>query len=221
MHFLLGIFDKTFSMSLSVDDLEDQHRYRLVLTIPYKNLVQFVFEYLKKRSGLTLSFWAACLIFLCFCLSIRIDAGKSFQESKIFLHSVTGAIILPLLCIPVHEFLHIIPFWFSGAKSIRVGMDLSQFLFYVTAHRHVTSPRQFVIVALIPFLVISITLILLICLLQGLWKWSLSLFLFAHATMCAGDFALLNFYWLNRDKKIYTWDDADKKEAYFYEEIPE
>jgi hypothetical protein len=37
--------------------------------------------------------------------------------------------------------------------------------------------------------------------------------------MCAGDFALLNFYFLNRNKKIYTWDDVDKKEAYFYEKI--
>jgi hypothetical protein len=39
--------------------------------------------------------------------------------------------------------------------------------------------------------------------------------------MCAGDFSLLNFYWINRDKKIYTWDDADQKMAYFYEELPE
>jgi len=30
---------------------------------------------------------------------------------------------------------------------------------------------------------------------------------------------LLNLYYLNRDKKIYTWDDVDKKEAYFYEEL--
>jgi hypothetical protein len=37
--------------------------------------------------------------------------------------------------------------------------------------------------------------------------------------MCAGDFALLNLYFVNKDKKIYTWDDLDKKEAYFYEEL--
>jgi len=55
--------------------------------------------------------------------------------------------------------------------------------------------------------------------LPGLWKWSLSLFLFVHTTMCAGDFAFLNFYHINRKKKIYTWDDADRKESYFYEEI--
>jgi hypothetical protein len=45
------------------------------------------------------------------------------------------------------------------------------------------------------------------------------LFLFVHATMCAGDFAMLNFYHINKARKIYTWDDADLKEAYFYEEF--
>jgi hypothetical protein len=30
---------------------------------------------------------------------------------------------------------------------------------------------------------------------------------------------LLNFYYINRKKRIYTWDDADLKESYFYEEI--
>jgi len=124
-------------------------------------------------------------------------------------------IVLPLICIPLHELLHVIPYYLSGAKNIRVGMDLKQYLFYVTAHRYVATPLQFRIVAWIPFLIISIGLVLLVFLLPGLWKWSLSLFLFAHATMCAGDFALLNLYYLNRDKRIYTWDDVDKKRHTF------
>jgi hypothetical protein len=62
-------------------------------------------------------------------------------------------------------------------------------------------------------------LIILVIFLPGLWKWSFSLFLFIHTTMCAGDFALLNLYYINKEKKIYTWDDLDKKEAYFYEEL--
>lgn len=98
-------------------------------------------------------------------------------------------------------------------------MDLQQFFFYVTAHRYVAGPLQFIIVALIPFVIISLIILFLVLYLPGLWKWSLSLFLFVHATMCAGDFALLNFYWINRNKKIFTWDDADKKIAYFYEEL--
>jgi hypothetical protein len=92
-------------------------------------------------------------------------------------------------------------------------------MFYVTAHRFVTGPRQFILVALTPFITVSIILILLILFLPGLWKWSLSVLLFVHATMCVGDFALMNFYYLNRNKKIFTWDDFDKKIAYFYEEL--
>jgi hypothetical protein len=98
-------------------------------------------------------------------------------------------------------------------------MDLKQYLFYVTAHRHVATSLQFRIVALTPIVIISTGMILSIILLPGLWKWSLSLFLFFHTTMCAGDVALLNLYFLNRDKKLYTWDDVDKKEAYFYEKL--
>ena len=130
-----------------------------------------------------------------------------------------GFILLPILCIPFHEALHIIPYYISGARDIRMGMDLRQYIFYVTAHRYVADSRQFIIVALVPFVLISLVVIALVIILPGLWKWSLSVFLFAHGTMCAGDAALLNFYYVNRDKKIYTWDDADEKMAYFYEKI--
>ena len=204
-------------MTFSAEDLEDQKKFRLFLTIPYTNLIQFVFEYLKKKSGLMFLYWFLCLLFLCFTLIIRIRVSGNFPTAHIILHSFIGMIVLPLICIPLHELLHVIPYYLSGAKNIRVGMDLKQYLFYVTAHRYVATPLQFRIVAWTPFLIISIGLVLLVFLLPGLWKWSLSLFLFVHATMCAGDFALLNLYHLNGDKKIYTWDDVDKKEAYFYE----
>ena len=208
-------------MSFSVEDLEEQEKFRLLFTIPYADLIQFIFDYLKKKSLLTFFFWAICLFFLSAAIIIRVKIAGIYPSTNILLHSAIGFIILPLICIPVHEFLHIIPYFFSGAKNIRVGMDLKQYLFYVSAHRYVAAPLQFRIVALTPFLVISSGLIILVILLPGLWKWSLSVFLFVHATMCAGDFALLNLYFVNKDKKIYTWDDLDKKEAYFYEKLGE
>jgi hypothetical protein len=206
-------------MPFSVEDLDDQKRFRLFLTIPYTNLIYFVFEYLKKKTGLMFLFWFLCFLFLCFTVIIRIKVAGKFPITHILFHSFSGLIILPLICIPVHELLHIVPYYVTGARNIRVGMDLKQYLFYVTAHKYVATPLQFRIVAWTPFIIISSGLVFLVFLLPGLWKWSLSLFLFAHATMCAGDFALLNLYYLNRNKKIYTWDDADKKEAYFYEEL--
>ncbi len=206
-------------MALQVEDLEDQTRYRQILKIPYDELASFVLDYIRRRSGLMLFFWSVCIVILCLAITIRINIGGYFPFRNIFFHTILGLIVFPVLYIPMHEVLHVIPFYLSGAKRIRMGVDLKQYLFYVTAHRHVATHGQFRVVAYTPFAVTAIALVLLIFTVPGLWKWSLSLFLFVHTTMCAGDFAMLNFYSLHEGKKIYTWDDVDEKIAYFYEEI--
>jgi hypothetical protein len=206
-------------MSLKIEDLDDQNNFRLFLTVSYKNLMDFVFEYLKKKSLFIFLFWLVTFIFLVIAILIRFRIAGQYAITNIILHSIIGLIVLPVVCIPLHELLHAIPLLLTGAKNIRVGMDLKQYLFYVSAHKYVASPLQFWIVALTPFVTLSGVMIFLIITLPDLWKWTLSAFMFAHATMCAGDFALLNLYFINRDKKIYTWDDVDKREAYFYEKI--
>lgn len=206
-------------MGKKVEDLGDHSKYRQILSVPYDELVPFIFDYLKRISPVTIFFWSACLISLGIAVRIRVDIASLFTTRAILFHSVLGLIIFPVICIPFHEGLHVIPYYLSGARNIRAGMDLKQYLFYVTAHRYVAGPVQFRIVAAFPFLLITCALGILVFTLPGLWKWSLSIFLFVHTTMCAGDFALLNFYHLHKGRNIYTWDDADLKIAYFYEEI--
>ena len=206
-------------MAYSVQDLENAGKFSLLLKISYNDLLQFVLEHLRKKSVIVIFFLIICILCLTIAVYIRITIAGSYPLLSILKHSLVGFIILPLLSIPIHEILHVVPYYISGARDIRAGMDLKQYLFYVTAHRFVAGPRKFRIVALFPFVTISIILLVLIFFVPDLWKWSLSLLLFLHATMCAGDFALLNFYFINRNKKIYTWDDADKKEAYFYEKL--
>ncbi len=206
-------------MSLQVEDLEDHSKYRQLASIAYDDLIPFILDYIKRVSGVTIFYWSACIVFLGTALRIRLSLIGYFPVYEIFFHSLLGLVVFPILCVPVHESLHIVPYYLYGARKIRVGMDLKQYLFYVTAHRYVANSRQFRIVALVPFILISLVLLILVFLLPGLWKWSLSVFLFVHATMCAGDFAMLNFFFLRKGKNIYTWDDADRKIAYFYEEI--
>jgi hypothetical protein len=217
--FQKSTFVKSFYMALQVEELDDETKYRQILEISYDDLIPFIFDYMKRISAVTIFFWSACLFFLGTAIRIRIEISGYFPFREILLHSTLGLGLFPLISIPLHEFLHIIPYYLSGARKIRVGMDLKQYLFYVTAHRYVATPGQFRIVAIVPFILISVSAIVLILMMPGLWKWSLSLFLFVHSTMCAGDFALLNFYFLKKGRKIFTWDDADRKIAYFYEEI--
>lgn len=206
-------------MALKVEDIEDQSKYRQMLKIPYDELIDFILDYLRRKTGLMYFFWTTCLVFLGLALFIRINIGGYFPFRNIFMHTILGIIVFPLACIPVHELLHIIPYYLTGARDIRIGMDMKQYMVYVAAHRYVTTKGQYHLVALFHFISMSIVLIYLVFTLPGLWKWSLSLLTFVHATMCAGDFAMLNFYAVHPGKKIYTWDDFDDKTAYFYEEI--
>jgi hypothetical protein len=211
-------FDKFHIMHYSVEDLDDVTRFHLFLSISYNDLAEFVINQLKKRSFITLLFWFLCLLSFTFSVVIRFSLARHFAWGAIIKQSLIGFILLPVLCIPVHEGLHILPFALSGARNIRVGMDLKQYLFFVTAHRYVAGKRQFTIVALMPFLLITAASIAAIIILPPPWKWSVAAFLFAHTTMCAGDFALISLFNI-KGKKIYTWDDADKRMAYFYEEV--
>lgn len=204
---------------MKTEDLDDQGRYRHMLTLPYSEIASFVIDYIRRRTGLMIFFWAFCLVTFGLAMTIRINVGHVFEFRRIFHHTLLGLFVFPVLIIPLHEFLHVIPYFLTGAKRIRVGVDLKQFIFYVTAHKYVASPRQFRLVAICPFIIVTLGLLFLVLTLPGLWKWSISLLIFVHATMCAGDFAMLNYYHINRHRKIYSWDDADRMEAYFYEEI--
>jgi hypothetical protein len=204
-------------MAINIDEFSNELKYRHLETISYNDIIPFIFEYLKKRTTTILLFWAFCIVFLLQAVYIRFSIAGNYELLQIMMQSLLGFVVFPVILIPVHEFLHIAPYFITGARNIRIGMDLKQYMFYVTAHRYVASPAQFKLVALTPFILINSILVMLILIIPGLWQWSFSICLFAHTTMCAGDFALLNFYSINRDKKIYTWDDADNKEAYFYE----
>jgi len=207
---------KNNHMPLKVEDLEDQERFCKLLEIPYSDILEFVLEHLKKKTVLIVAYWSFCLLIAGAAVFIRISIAGVFPLKSIILHSAIGLFALPLVSIPLHEFIHVIPFLFTGARNIRVGMDLKQYMFYVTAHRHVVNTVQFIAIALFPFVLISLISVILMLHLAPLWKWSISLFFLAHTTMCTGDIAMLNFYVVNSEKKIYTWDDTDKKIAYFY-----
>lgn len=206
-------------MALKVEDIEDQSKYRQMLKIPYDELIDFILDYLRRKTGLMYFFWTTCPGFSWTCTFYQ-DQYRGLLPLQKHIHAHdTGNNRLSLACIPVHELLHIIPYYLTGARDIRIGMDMKQYMVYVAAHRYVTTKGQYHLVALFPFISMSIVLIYLVFTLPGLWKWSLSLLTFVHATMCAGDFAMLNFYAVHPGKKIYTWDDFDDKTAYFYEEI--
>ncbi len=207
-------------MSKSVDNITGNKRYRHLFTLSYDEIVPFVFKYIKKHTFPIILAWSFLLAIIILMTDFRFELASDYRFINILMHSSIGIVILPLVLVLPHELLHIVPYYLSGARNIRVGADWQQYYFYVTAHLYPVGAATFITVALTPFLVISAALVYLIIITASpLWTWSLLWTLFMHTTMCAGDFALINYYWINRHKKIITWDDADSKKAYFYEDM--
>ena len=199
-----------------IEELDDPNYYDKVLTLPYGEVAPFVISQITKPAIPMLLIWvtAGASLFLSVWFWPGIRVPSSGQEMLTGL--AAGLLLLPIILIPVHEGAHLIPFRIAGARDIRFGADLRQGIVYVTAHRFVAGNKLFSIVALTPFISVTVALLVFILLSPPWWKWVLSMTLLIHTSMCAGDTALLGFMNSFRDRRVFTWDDADRKEAYFY-----
>jgi len=205
------------SAKITVEELQDERRYRLIRRLSYEEIPSFVMEYLFRRNPDTRFFWLATV----FSLIIIIRPTLLFFSAapgvlNTLWYGFLGVVLLPVVLIPLHEGIHALFFVLAGGRRIRAGVDLKNFFFYVTAHRSPVRRKAFIRIALAPFFLINTALWLTAWLLPSFLSWSCYLALFVHTTMCAGDFAMLSFYHEYKDREIITYDDADEKTAYFY-----
>jgi hypothetical protein len=202
----------------TIEQLEEGSVYEKVLTLSYGDIAPFVIGSLKSVNLPMIILWItlACSAFLIAWLWPNLRC--TMEHPQIVKGLTTGLLALPLLMVPVHEGLHLISYRLAGARDIRYGADLRQGIIYVTAHRFVTGRRLFSIVAFAPLVIVTAGIVVLMIFCSPWWQWVLSLALFTHTTMCAGDTALIGFMMGLKSGNVYTWDDADRKEAYFYAE---
>ena len=202
------------AMRVTIEEISDESRFEEILKLPYSSIASFVLSRMRNKSLPMLIFWVSCIITM--SLSVIFFFTTLNETATIILwHILLGFVLLPIAIIPLHETLHIAPLLFAGMKNIRVGADISQFMFYVTTHKEVIARKQFCIVAMFPFITLTLGMVVLIFLLPGIWKFSMASLLFVHTTVCVGDFGLLDFYHEQGKREIYTWDDVDQKIAYF------
>ncbi len=200
-----------------ISDLQDEKKYRLILELPFHNIPDFVLQYMFRKNPATLFYYACTILF--FILTIKISIGFFSADPgflMILLYAFYGLVMFPVLLMPIHEGIHALAFFLSGARKIIIKAEWKHFFFYVTTDRFPVGRKVFTRTAVAPFLAVSAGLWIAAWLTRGDLSWSLYLTLFVHATMCSGDFAMLSFYDENRTHEIITYDDVDSKTAFFY-----
>ncbi len=205
-------------MRLSVEDIRTDPGFVLLDKLHYGDVVEFATEYLRKRTrsiAFYLGFIILFFVFLwaAFAYGVGVRHMNWVSLLKQFLY---GLIISLTIVIPVHELIHAIVYFLLGARKIRFGAVLRHFAFYAVADDFVAGRTGFIFLALSPFVVVSLLNMAGLVFVTGYPSYTYISVLFFHATMCAGDFALLSYFEFHRDKELYTFDDVKNKTSYFY-----
>ncbi|GAB3179114.1 DUF3267 domain-containing protein [Telluribacter humicola] len=217
----------------SVQDLYESDQYRLVESFSIDEMAEFLAREAKtsKLSHSQARTLKASGLVLILVASIGTGGVIGWLVGTILKAEGNGFIVSPLfqvalafvtfffVALPVHEGIHALVFKYLGAEKVGFGYSLKSLMVYSYAQRFVMTLRENALVAAMPFVVISLLLVILIAAVPGLrLLWFLLLIL--HSLGCLGDFMLIKYTYRNQGRIMYTYDDLDEKRTYFFEEIP-
>jgi hypothetical protein len=203
-------------MQLKPEELES-NGYVLLDKLDHLELVPFVRKYINTRTVFSTFYIVSnFLVFagIGYFLIVNWQKG-TFTIGEGLMHLAYGLLIAFLL-LPVHEFIHSLAYKSQGAISTSYDSNIRKFYFFAVADQFVANRKEFLVVALAPFAVIT-TILLIFLLFSGpLWSMTVLGALMTHTSFCSGDFGLLSYFDHNKDKEVVTYDDKTGRVSYFY-----
>lgn len=202
-------------MKLNPSDLEN-NGFKLQDELGHKELIPFVRSYMKKRTFYTV-FYTICNLIVAVGIVLLFVIHRNTQiEFGDGIAYLSYGFAIAFLLIPLHEFIHVLAYKSQGAKDTSYDTNLKKFYFMAMADKFVANRKEFTIVALAPFAVISLVLILLLFLVDSYWMYTILGILLTHTAFCSGDFGLLSYFEFHKDKEVVTYDDKENRVSYFY-----
>jgi hypothetical protein len=186
---------------------------KIIAEVEHTNLVPFLKPQLTLNRIWGRVYWlfnAATILFIIYYL---IASHASFDDS---VKNLGLGFALFFILLPVHEGIHALAYKLMGAPQIGFGADWRKFIFYAVADQFVIGERKFMVVALSPFVLINVSLLLFMILFPPstlLFLGALSL----HTAGCFGDFALVSFMHHHSERRIVTMDSVAENKTFFFE----
>lgn len=189
----------------------------LLDNLEHKELIPFVRTYLKKQTPISY-FYTFCNVVIAGVIIYwfwKNYGTNGFNLGNAFSHFSYGLAIAFGL-IPIHEYIHVLAYKSQGAINTSYDSNWKKFYFMAIADKFVANKKEFRIVALAPFVVISTTLIILSFFTSQLWTFTVFGVLLTHTAFSSGDFGILSYFDYHEEKDIVTYDDKDNNISYFY-----
>jgi hypothetical protein len=203
-------------MNLKPEELET-NGYILLDEMNHSEIKPFVKKFIAKGGWFSsiyyFSVFGSLALLLFFC--VKLHHSENYPINKILVRVSLG-VLLTFALVPFHELIHGLAYKMAGAKNTSYGINLRKFYFLAIADKFVTGKREFKIIALAPFLIISLTLLMVSFATSDPWKVILLTALLIHSIACSGDFALLSYFEFNKKKEVLTYDDKENNTSFFY-----
>ncbi|MBP7269158.1 MAG: DUF3267 domain-containing protein [Bacteroidia bacterium] len=184
--------------------------------LDHQQLPPFIRQYLGRWNAYTVSYYIANLLALAgvvwVFLKVAPDTVPAVGDR---FTRLSYGLALAFLLVPLHEYLHVLAYRSQGARQTSYGANLRKLYFMAIADRFVANEREFRIVALTPFVVITALLVLSLPFLNPAWQLTISGTLLTHTAMCSGDFGLLSFFAAHRKDGVVTFDDQPAGMTWF------
>lgn len=203
-------------MKIKPEELPE-NGYSIIDKLDHKELVPFIRTYMKKRTKYSIIYYLSN--FIVFGLAgFFLFQGFNLPDYSLgdrFTHFAYGLAIAFLL-VPLHEYIHVLAYKSQGAINTSYDANLRKFYFMALADKFVANKKEFEVVALAPFVVISSLLIILLFVVNQNWSVTIIGVLLTHTAMCSGDFGLLSYFEFYKNRQVVTYDDTENKISYFY-----
>ena len=187
-------------------------------SVPHHELAPFVQKYMFVWTWITLAYWTFNVLILGAVIAVAtagLSGGGLDWFEDVFIGLGTGFFLTILIAFFIHETIHLAAYKLLGAKH--VALRFKNMMFLALSNDIVLDRRQFYFLAILPFAVLTPIMIAAAVVTQGFWQFVSLGILLLHTAGCSGDFALINYFYVNRDKNILTYDDVDRQVSHFYE----
>ena len=202
---------------VTVDEiLSVKHKegYSTKEVLDHDDLLPFVKQNFHNRNLIIYLFWVQGLTGLAFLIYTVYNMADIASFWMIILWIFAG-LFSTILLVPVHEGLHGLAYKICGAREVSYGANWKQLYFTASAHLFTANFRQFLVIGLAPFIMISISAISLYMIASDQLKLFIASSLWFHNLMCVGDFSILGYFYQYRNYSPVTFDDMDTKRSYF------
>lgn len=205
----------------SIDELHNPNFYSLVESFKIDEMMVFLMKELNSKPKTNQSLVMKVIVIAlmaCAGAFVGYTLGGKLKEFDIPLIQISWAFLfLLVVLLPIHEGIHGLVFKLLGAEKVGFGWTPKSFMVYAYSQKFVMTLKENAIVAVMPFLIITMALILGIFVLPSYKTMFISALVF-HTYGCLGDFILIKYYLKNRAKQMFTYDDIEgEKMTYFFE----